>query len=242
MSASNENNEQEPMKQVIWEIEDWFGKIRFTAEVKGVICRNPWEVPGKELCTYCKDFVPQIKEFIVDSTGDTYRLTQNLACDHTDVVYYARCKPCKKGYVGFTTDMKSRLAGYKSNIVARLGRTAIEKHLREKHADSENPLDLFEIFPFIHYKKHEKISEYKAHESLWMQRFKTLARNGGGLNMRLEKGTCSCPEYVAEQTLLWEMQQKEEPEKNEKPKDEKKKNKPKKAKQTKKSARKTKKK
>ena len=78
-------------------------------------------------------------------------IVQSLFCDSRHVIYLAECTECELQYIGSTVNFHNRMAKYKRNITEKIGDTRLETHFRKYHADHENTLEIFRIFPIRAY-------------------------------------------------------------------------------------------
>ena len=70
---------------------------------------------GKSRCEVCVN-ITETDTFFSTTTGETFKINQNLNCDDNCLIYLLTCKCCGKQYVGETTDgFRYRWNNYKCN-------------------------------------------------------------------------------------------------------------------------------
>jgi len=86
---------------------------------------------GKNCCVCPMLEATKANHFSSAATKMTYKIRQDISCESKNVIYMIRCLKHNVQGVGYTTDLKSRIANYKNHHKKKIASCGISQHFQE---------------------------------------------------------------------------------------------------------------
>ena len=115
-------------------------------------------------------------QFLSRTTGEKYKIRQDISCKSENIIYLVNCKNCRMRGVGSCKDSAKRVSNYISSIERKSPECKIEQHVLQRGHSFQD----FSVLGIVKLENPppdpiERLREFEGH---WMIKLNTLEPHG----------------------------------------------------------------
>ena len=125
---------------------------------------------------YCCQVLEESDQFLSRTTGETYKIRQDISCKSENIIYLVNCKNCRMQGVGSCKGFAKRVSNYISCIERKSPGCKIEQHfLQQGHSIQD-----FAVLDIVKLENPppDPIERLREFEGYWMVKLNTLEPHG----------------------------------------------------------------